>query len=83
MTSLVGVSIACHIKMGSQHHVPIYLVSPWWFVTSEHIISDSASTSSSPCFSGVMDLRFSSLSRPGSGDVKALWGVESSWPDVA
>ena len=70
---------------------PIYLVSPELLVTSEHIISESASTSSSSSSfsslcSGVMDIRFSaSLSLIGSGDVNELRGVEAfpSCPEVA
>lgn len=33
----------------------MYLVSPQLLVTREHIISDNASTSSSPCFGGSGD----------------------------
>lgn len=55
----------------------MYRVSPLWFVTKEHIISDSVATSSSSCssFIGVRDLRFSSLSLATVGDVRALSGV--------
>ena len=57
--------------------IPIYLVSPQLLVTSEHIISDRASTSSSD-FSGVPLLRFS-LSPfvvDCSGDATVLRGVD-------
>jgi hypothetical protein len=56
----------------------MYRVSPLWFVTKEHIISDSVATSSSSScssFIGVRDLRFSSLSLAIVGDVRALCGV--------
>lgn len=33
-------------------YIPIYLVSPWVFVTREHIISDKASTLSLGSFRG-------------------------------
>lgn len=66
----------------------MYLVSPEVLVTSEHIISERASTSSS--FSGLcssIDFRCSSLSLSlgGSGEVSVLRGVDkdSSWPEVA
>lgn len=57
--------------------IPMYLVSPQLFVTSEHIMSDSASTSSSG-FSGVPLLRLSlsPLVVEGSGDVIVLRGVD-------
>lgn len=65
--------------------LPIYLVSPLWLVTREHIISESASTSRS-CSSGssgATELRLS-LSLTGSGDVRALCGdMAPSLPDVA
>ena len=68
-------------------YIPIYRVSPELLVTNEHIISDSASTSSSSLLSGVSDflLSLSSLSLLGSGEVRELCGVEAlpSWPDVA
>lgn len=66
--------------------LPIYLVSPCWFVTREHIISESVATSSSVFLSGggEWSLR-NSRSFGGSGDVNELRGVESkpSGPDVA
>lgn len=68
--------------------LPMYLVSPDVLVTSEHIISDRASTSSSwpscccccccgcCCLLASIDLRFSS-SLGGSGEVSALLGVDA------
>lgn len=65
--------------------LPIYLVSPCWFVTNEHIISDKAATSSSLFSScGGEASLLESRSFIGSGDVNALCGVDStpSCPDV-
>lgn len=64
---------------GAGNVIPIYLVSPHWLVTREHIISDKASTSSS-FTPGVVDSRSSflvfsiSLSRLGSGDAGLVCG---------
>lgn len=74
-------------SMGAWCSLPMYRVSPDVFVTREHIISDRASTSSSFLGRGCssIDMRFSSLSLSGSGDVSVLRGVDefSSWPEVA
>lgn len=57
----------------------MYLVSPDVLVTSEHIISERASTSSSlSCLPASMDLRFSSPSLGGSGEVRELRGVDAA-----
>lgn len=61
------------------YNIPIYLVSPELLVTREHIISERASTSSSPSRRWPsIDLRFSSLSFGGSGEVSELRGVDSA-----
>jgi hypothetical protein len=58
--------------------LPKYLVSPDWFVTKEHIISDKFSTSCSTfSFSGCKEFLFFSSSFDGSGEVNELCGVDA------
>jgi hypothetical protein len=58
----------------------MYRVSPQLFVTREHIISESASTSSCGFSGSAVPLRFSPMPflLGGSGDVRVLRGVDSA-----
>jgi hypothetical protein len=59
----------------NQNPAPIYRVSPQLFVTKEHIMSESASTSSSD-FSEIVLFLLSAFLLFGSGDAKVLRGVD-------
>lgn len=65
----------CLQNISRQNLAPIYRVSPQLFVTSEHIMSESASTSSSD-FSEIVLFLLSPFLLFGSGDAKVLRGVE-------
>lgn len=56
----------------------MYRVSPQLFVTSEHIMSDNDSTSSSFLGGGAGSCVGFLLVREGAGDVTGLWGLGSS-----
>ena len=66
------------ITLHKGNAVPIYLVSPQLLVTSEHIMSESSSTSSCGRSGSTVLCFLSPVLLCGSGDANVLRGVDSS-----